>query len=78
MTNIELDAMRTQIGTNRAIMRHLETIDWEQRLFEVAKEIYPSFLGVAYKTSEPINITASKTVMAAMVLCEEIKKQNYK
>ena len=78
MTNIELDAMRTQIGTNRAIMRHLENIDWEQRLFEVAKEIYPTLLGVAYKTNEHVEVTASKCVMAAMVLCEELKKQNYK
>ena len=78
MTNIELDVARTQVTANRAIVRHFENIDWEQRLFEVAKDIYPTLLGVAYKTNEHVEVTASKCVMAAMVLCEELKKQNYK
>lgn len=41
MTQIELDVARTTIRANKAVANHLERIDWEQRRYEIAKDMLP-------------------------------------
>lgn len=63
MTKIEQQTMDAIIGIYREIKRPKE-IDWEQRRYEVAKEIYPHVLNLA-KT----------TVFLANALISELKKE---
>lgn len=42
MTNIEMDVARSTINKNRALARSLETINWEQRRYEIAKDMLPT------------------------------------
>lgn len=44
MTNIEMDVARSTIRMNKAVASHLEEIDWEQRRYEIAKEMMPMCL----------------------------------
>jgi hypothetical protein len=39
MTNIELQAANAQISMNREVVNHLTSIDWEQRRYEIAKDV---------------------------------------
>lgn len=39
MTNIEMDVARSTINKNKALVRSLETINWEQRRYEIAKDM---------------------------------------
>ena len=41
MTQIEIDMARSTIRKNKAVMDSLERTDWEQRRYEIAKEIFP-------------------------------------
>lgn len=41
MTNIETDVARSTIRMNKAVADHLQEIDWEQRRYEIAKEVLP-------------------------------------
>lgn len=42
LTQIETEALRAQIRANQAIKEHLTEIDWEQRRYEIAKEVISS------------------------------------
>lgn len=42
MTNIEMDVARSIINKNKALVRSLETINWEQRRYEIAKDMLPT------------------------------------
>lgn len=88
MTNIEMDVARSTIRMNNAVTDHLQEIDWEQRRYEIAKEILP----YCYETSHSIlvsghslgddtrgktlaEVCASSAVAFADALIEELKKQ---
>lgn len=41
MTNIELEAARSTIRANRAIVDEIESPNWEKRRYEIAKTMLP-------------------------------------
>lgn len=51
----------------------MKTIDWEQRRYEIAKEVFPSMLNVGVKFNE--NLAASLAVNCADVLINRLKKK---
>lgn len=83
MTNIELDVARSTIRMNKAVADHLQDIDWEQRRYEIAKEVLPFCTKEAdnfckYRHSyndKPVKKIAAETaVQLADALIEELKK----
>lgn len=51
----------------------MKTIDWEQRRYEIAKEIFPSLLNIGVKFNE--NFAASFTVGCADTLIKKLKEK---
>ncbi len=70
MTKIEMQYMEAVIEMNRR-QRNRE-IDWEQRRYEIAREIYPSI--VAQTTVENATSAAPVAIFLAQVLINELKK----
>lgn len=79
MTKIEIQAMDAVIGIHRE-MKKASEIDWEQRRYEIAKEMMP----VAYKESRNIllrggsvgyNDIAEAAVELADMLIAELQKE---
>ena len=70
MTNIELDVARSTVAKNRALTHKLENVDWEQRLYEIAKEIYPTM--ILDKTIATYSQAASQAVIVAKYLIDEL------
>ena len=70
MTKIEMQYMEAVIEMNRR-QRNRE-IDWEQRRYEIAREIYPSI--VAQTTVENATSAAPVAISLAQVLINEFKK----
>lgn len=70
MTKIEMQYMEAVIEMNRR-QRNRE-IDWEQRRYEIAREIYPSI--VAQMTVENATSAAPVAISLAQVLINELKK----
>lgn len=70
MTKIEMQYMEAVIEMNRR-QRNRE-IDWEQRRYEIAREIYPSI--VAQTTVENATSAAPVAISLAQVLINELKK----
>lgn len=52
--------------------RIMKTIDWEQRRYEIAKEVFPSLLNVGKKFNE--NFAATLAINCADVLINRLKK----
>ena len=71
MTRLEQEEMDEIIGKYREIKRPKE-IDWEQRRYEVAKEIYPLVLNLT--RADQMTAAAKTTVFLANVLISELKK----
>ena len=51
MTQIEMDVARSTVRKNKAVAEYYENknavhdcIDWEQRRYEIAKELFPSII----------------------------------
>lgn len=95
MTNIELQVANTTVRMNKAVAEYYESrnakadcIDWEQRRYEIAKEMMPQVLheltvilnaggrveGADGKT--PQELTAERTVWFADALIAELKKED--
>ncbi len=51
----------------------MKTIDWEQRRYEIAKELFPSMLNVGVKFNE--NFAASLAVGCADTLIKKLKEK---
>lgn len=71
MTRLEQEEMDEIIGKYREIKRPKE-IDWEQRRYEVAKEIYPLVLNLT--RADQMTAAAKTTVFLANALISELKK----
>ena len=81
MTSIELDVARSTIRKNNAVASKLEKIDWEQRRYEIAKEMLPqSAIGVNSCQKDWMDgmsyqkASAVLAVKYADALIEELKK----
>lgn len=86
MTQIEMDVARSAFRKNKAVAEYFESqneirncIDWEQRRYEIAKEMMP----VIYKVSRQIilrggevqyNDVPKAAVEFAEMLIEELQK----
>ncbi len=51
----------------------MKTIDWEQRRYEIAKEVFPSLLNIGVKFNE--NFAASLAVGCADTLIKKLKEK---
>lgn len=73
MTQIEMQAMESVKGIYREISKQNET-NWEQRRYEIAKEVLPEIMGQCHEY--PKNITIQKmcgyAVEVADALIEEL------
>ena len=73
MTQIEMQAMESVKGIYREISKHNET-NWEQRRYEIAKEVLPEIMSQCYEYDK--NITIQKmcgyAVEMADALIEEL------
>lgn len=72
MTQIEMDVARSAVRKNKAVAEYFENqngnhncIDWEQRRYEIAKEVFPSII----RTIDP-EATAGSSVDATMKLTD--------
>lgn len=83
MTNIEMDVARSTIRMNKAVADHLQDIDWEQRRYEIAKNIMPKCLenattvlmkGGALPFNTLAETVAKNAIMYADALIEELKR----
>lgn len=52
----------------------MKTIDWEQRRYEIVKELFPSLLNVGEKFNAPF--AAKLAIGCADVLIDKLKKSN--
>lgn len=87
MTQIEMDVARSAFRKNKAVAEYFESqneirncIDWEQRRYEIAKEMMP----VLYRESRQILLRGGKVeyddipkaaVEFAEMLIEELQKE---
>lgn len=72
MTQIEMQAMESVKGIYRE-MKKANEVDWEQRRYEIAKEIYPRVLD--FTRVDQMAAAAKTTVFLADVLIAELKKE---
>ena len=72
MTQIEMQAMEAIKGICREMKRANE-VNWEQRRYEIAKEIYPRVLD--FTRADQMTAAAKTTVFLADVLIAELKKE---
>ena len=82
MTNIEMDVARSTINKNKALVRSLETINWEQRRYEIAKELLPNAaIAVNAEQNEWMNgmtypkASAILAIRYADALIEELRRK---
>lgn len=73
MTKIEMEAMEAVIGIRKEIAKANE-IDWEQRRYEIAKDIYPIACH-DMTPSESKEAPAKAAVELADILIAELKKK---
>lgn len=81
MTQIEMDVARGTIRNNKAVAEYFESqnaihncIDWEQRRYEIAKDVYP-IVCHDMNPSEPKEAPAKAAVELADLLIAELKKE---
>lgn len=72
MTQIEMQAMESIKGIYRE-MKKANAINWEQRRYEIAKEIYPRVLD--YTRADQMAASAKTTVFLADMIIAELKKE---
>lgn len=73
MTKIEMEAMEAVIGIRKEMAKANE-IDWEQRRYEIAKDLYP----IACHDMNPLEskeAPAKAAVELADILIAELKKK---
>lgn len=75
MTNIELQAANAQINMNREVVNHLTKIDWEQRRYEIAKDVYCTLLERS-NDGQTYFQKAENAVSRADALIEALKKKD--
>lgn len=85
MTNLEIQAANAQIKIGRDVSNILDRlkvnhptnsafIDWEQRRYEIAKDVYTALLGQSNDGQAYFKM-AEKAVLRADVLIEALKKK---
>lgn len=75
MTQIEMDVARSTIRKNKAVVKHYEEIDWEQRRYEIAKDALVAM--ISGKSSAPTaNAVVSHAIAYANTLIERLKVLN--
>lgn len=72
MTQIEMQAMEAVKGIYRE-MKAANEVNWEQRRYEIAKEIYPRVLD--FTRAYQMAASVKTTVYLADMLIAELKKE---
>ena len=72
MQEIELRATSMAIRANKAIVEHLENINWEQRRYELAKAAMQGYLASSMSTT--VKHLAESSVIMADAVIDELKK----
>lgn len=77
LTQLETDALRTQIRAHQAVRDYLTEIDWEQRRYEIAKAAIAN--GNVYcfssKDSPFTSVNAEATAREAIAIADALIKQ---
>lgn len=73
MTNIELQTYNAHVNMCRNLSNHLEKIDWEQRRYEIAKDVFCTLL--TEKNELTYFQKAENAVLRADALIEALKKK---
>jgi len=73
LTKIEMEALEAIIGIHKTLRRSQE-VDWEQRRYEIAKDIYPIACH-DMNPSESKEAPAKAAVELADILIAELKKE---
>lgn len=74
MTNIEIQSANAQINMSREVVNHLTKVDWEQRRYEIAKDVYCTLLGQSNELT--YFQKAENAVRRADALIEALKKKD--
>ncbi|MBQ0073176.1 MAG: hypothetical protein KBT34_03175 [Prevotella sp.] len=77
MTNIEIQTLDAVKSASREITRHIEGLHntdkkWEQRRYEIAKDVLANLVGAQWNMNEDTHV--AKAVRLADKLIEELRK----
>ena len=75
MTQIEMDVARSTIRKNKAVVKHYEEFDWEQRRYEIAKDALCAM--ISNKACTPTaDVVVHLALVYANTLIERLKVLN--
>jgi hypothetical protein len=74
MNVLEQQAMHSQIRMNGEVVNHLTSINWEQRRYEIAKDVYCTLL--EQRDGLTHHQKAENAVLRADALIEALKKKD--
>ena len=81
MTQIEMDVARSTVRKNKAVAEYYENqnavhdcIDWEQRRYEIAKELFPSIIQ-NIDLEDTLGAAVDATIKLTDLLIDELKKE---
>ena len=81
MTQIEMDVARSTVRKNKAVSEYFENqnaihncIDWEQRRYEIAKELFPSIIQ-NIDLEATLGSAVDATIKLADLLIDELQKE---
>lgn len=81
MTQIEMDVARSTVRKNKAVSEYFENqnavhdcIDWEQRRYEIAKELFPSIIQ-NIDLEDTLGAAVDATIKLTDLLIYELKKE---
>ena len=81
MTQIEMDVARSTVRKNKAVAEYYENqnavhdcIDWEQRRYEIAKELFPSIIQ-NIDLEATLGSAVDATIKLTDLLIDELKKE---
>lgn len=75
MNVLEQQAMHSQIRMNGEVVNHLTSINWEQRRYEIAKDVYCTLLERS-NDGQTYFQKAENAVLRADALIEALKKKD--
>ena len=81
MSQLEMDVARSTVRKNKAVAEYYENqnavhdcIDWEQRRYEIAKELFPSIIQ-NIDLEATLGSAVDATIKLTDLLIDELKKE---
>ena len=75
MTNLEMDVAHSTVRANKAVASHYENIDWEQRRYEIAKDVLAARIARSDIGFPTPNVIAKRAIEYADALIEKLKEE---